>query len=128
MRFVIIENGKVVNAAIADAPLGSDWIQSDTAGIGDAYNAGSGQFTRPQPAAEPTSRDLPKLDYLKRFTQQERIDIRNMGKVSDLVNDYIELMNAAVTVHLDDPDTVSGLAALEQVGAIGPGRAAEIRS
>lgn len=128
MRFAIIENGKVANVAIADVALAANWIHSDTAGVGDSYNPGNGQFSSPLPTPMPTVRDLPKLDYLKRFTQEERIAIRNMGKTSDVVNDYIELMNAAVTVHLDDPDTVQGLAALEQVGAIGPGRAAEIRA
>ncbi len=87
------------------------------------HNAATGEF---EYVAPPPVRDLPKVDYLKRFTQAERIAIRNAGKTDDLVNDYIELMNSAVTVHLDDPDTVAGVNALESAGALAPGRAAEI--
>ncbi len=91
--------------------------------LGKRYNSQTGEF---EYVAPPPVRDLPKVDYLKRFTQAERIAIRNAGKTDDLVNDYIELMNAAVTVHLDDPDTVAGVNALESAGALATGRAAEI--
>ena len=45
MKYAIIENGKVVNTAIADAPIAANWIQSDTAGIGDAWDGSD--FTAP---------------------------------------------------------------------------------
>jgi hypothetical protein len=47
MRYAIVENEKVVNIAISDAPLDSNWIASDTAVIGDEYK--NGQFTQPAP-------------------------------------------------------------------------------
>jgi len=47
MNYAIIENGAVVNIALADQPLASNWIQSDTAVIGDLYSGGL--FTKPLP-------------------------------------------------------------------------------
>ena len=47
MRYAIIEDSKVVNVAVADAPLASNWIDSDTAQIGDTY--ANGEFTPPAP-------------------------------------------------------------------------------
>lgn len=44
MRYVIIENGVVVNAVVADEAIGG-WIQSDTANIGDLYDGEN--FTAP---------------------------------------------------------------------------------
>lgn len=38
MRYVIIEDGVVTNAAVADEPFGANWVQSDTANIGDLYD------------------------------------------------------------------------------------------
>lgn len=47
MRYAIVQDGKVVNVAISDAPLESNWIASDTAAIGDEYK--NGQFSPPAP-------------------------------------------------------------------------------
>lgn len=47
MRYAIIENDKVVNVAVSDTALESNWIASDTAAIGDNYK--DGQFTPPAP-------------------------------------------------------------------------------
>lgn len=45
MKFAIIENGVVVNLAVADTALADNWIQSDTAAMGDIYS--NGEFTTP---------------------------------------------------------------------------------
>lgn len=50
MKFAIIENGKVSNIAVADAPLADNWIASEIAKIGDEYV--NGQFTTPPPDTE----------------------------------------------------------------------------
>jgi len=61
------------------------------------------------------------------MTQAERIAIRAAGATNPVVNDYIELMNAVTdVVHLDDLDTAAGVHALEAVGLLAAGRAAEI--
>jgi hypothetical protein len=74
------------------------------------------------------ARSLSKIDYLKRFTQEERIAIRDSAKINSTVNDYVELMNAASSINLDDPDTVYGLNALELAGLLDAGRAGVILS
>lgn len=38
MRFAVIENGRVVNVAEADSEPPQNWVQSDTANIGDEYD------------------------------------------------------------------------------------------
>lgn len=93
--------------------------------IGHRHDEQTGEFIYVPPAP---IRELKKIDYLRRFTQEERIAIRNFAKTNDVALDYIELMNVAETVTLDDPLVVNGLAAFEAAGKIGVGRAAEIRA
>jgi hypothetical protein len=45
MRYLIIEDGIVTNAAAATEPLGDNWVQSDTGAIGDLYDGET--FTAP---------------------------------------------------------------------------------
>lgn len=45
MRFAIIENSKVVNIAVADAPIAENWIETNTATIGQVYE--NGEFKDP---------------------------------------------------------------------------------
>lgn len=51
MRYMIIEEGIAVNAAIAEQALADNWVASDTANIGDLYE--NGQFTTPAPVVDP---------------------------------------------------------------------------
>jgi len=128
MHYAIIENGVVVNVALADSPIDQHWIATEVAGIGWTWD-GQNFFAPSVPAAAPTVRDLTPVQYLKRFTQAERIAIRAAAASNPVVNDYLQLMNAVTdVVHLDDPDTVAGLNAMEAAGLIGTGRAAAIRA
>lgn len=54
MRFAIVENGKVVNIAVADAALEPTWVESESAEIGDAYTNGVFQAFDPLQDAEAT--------------------------------------------------------------------------
>lgn len=67
-----------------------------------------------------------KLEYLRRFTQDERIAIRTAAKVTPQLEDYMALLELATDVRSDDPDIISALTMLEAVGLIGAGRAGEI--
>ncbi len=67
-----------------------------------------------------------KLEYLRRFTQAERIAIRTAAKSVAQLEDYLQLMELAGEVRSDDPDVVAALAMLEGAGLIGVGRAQEI--
>ena len=67
-----------------------------------------------------------KLEYLRRFTQAERIAIREAAKQSPALDDYLMLLELAEEVRSDDPDIISALTMLEAAGLIGTGRAGEI--
>ena len=67
-----------------------------------------------------------KLEYLRRFTQDERIAIRTAAKQVPALDDYLELLALATEVRSDDPDIVGALTMLEGAGLIGAGRAQEI--
>lgn len=54
MKYAIIENNKVVNIAIADNPLETNWIQSTGAvSIGDLYQ--DGKFIQYDPKTDPVA-------------------------------------------------------------------------
>lgn len=55
MKYAIIEDGVVVNVAVADEPLAENWIASESAAIGDLYDGE--EFIRPPAphAAAPAS-------------------------------------------------------------------------
>lgn len=69
---------------------------------------------------------LTKLQYLRRFTQQERINIRNAASASPELYDYMALLDLAEEIDLSDPDTIAAVTMLEMAGLIAEGRAAEI--
>ena len=77
-------------------------------------------------AVIPASYTWTKLEYLRRFTQAERIAIRGAAKVVPELEDYLQLLELATEVRSDDPDIASALAMLEGAGLIGAGRAGEI--
>lgn len=69
---------------------------------------------------------LTKLEYQTRFTAAERIAIRTAAKTDPVVEDILALMDSASEIDLTDPRTVQGANALEALGHIAAGRAAEI--
>lgn len=76
----------------------------------------------PAPEAPP----LQKIDFLRLFTQAERVAIRNAAKVNNQIEDYQEMLNNSTVVILSDPDIQTGVPLLEAVGLLAPGRAAQI--
>lgn len=89
--------------------------------------AGQGFFpvTPPPPEPQPVD-ELNKIDFLRLFTQAERITIRQAAKVNPQVEDYQDMLNQATVVRLSDPDIQTGIPALEAAGILVPGRAAQI--
>ena len=67
-----------------------------------------------------------QVEWLRRFTANERIAIRAAAAANPLLDDYIKLMDATQEIHVDDPDTISGVQTLEAVGLLAVGRADEI--
>lgn len=82
------------------------------------------------PPASSGERNISGVQYLRRFTQDERIAIREAAKQSAILDDYLKLLDATIAqgglVNLNDPDTVGAVTLLEQSGLIAAGRAEEI--
>jgi hypothetical protein len=73
-----------------------------------------------------TGRTLTKLEYLRRFTADERIAIREAAKVNPMLEDYMALMELATEIDTSDADTIAGVQMLEVAGLIAAGRANEV--
>ena len=76
--------------------------------------------------AAPVPRTITKLEYLRRFTVEERVAIRAAAAANPVLSDYLQLMELAHEISLDDPDTVAAVQMLEQSGLIAAGRAIEV--
>jgi hypothetical protein len=74
MRYLIIEDGKVANAAEAEAPLEQNWVQSDEGEIGDLYDGAA--FTKPPP-------DLDALAMSARFLRNQYLVQSDWTQVAD---------------------------------------------
>lgn len=75
---------------------------------------------------EPVQRTVTKLEYLRRFTGQERVTIRTVAKTNPVLEDYLAMLEIAQDINLDDSDTIGAVSMLEGAGLIAMGRAAEI--
>ena len=74
----------------------------------------------------PPERSVTKLEYLRRFTGQERVTIRQAAKENPVLEDYLAMLEIAQEINLDDPDTIAAVNMLESVGLIATGRATEV--
>ena len=118
MRYKLIKGGAVVNTILADEAFCASLV---TAGECDAYEA--------DPVIEvvQTAKLVSKLDFLKRFTAQERINIRTAASGGDAIaQDFIHLLDICDTVNLLDGDTIDGVQYCESKAYIVSGRSAEI--
>ena len=79
-----------------------------------------------EPSDYPSNKSLTHLEFLRRFTSDERIAITQAGLSNTAIADYIKMLDVAKFVTTTDSDVATGVQALEAVGVIGAGRAAEI--
>jgi hypothetical protein len=80
----------------------------------------------PPPPPPPPHVRLTKLEFMRRFSQNERIAFRMAAANNWQLADYLHMLDLAEEVFIDDPDTVNGVQALEAMNIIAPGRATEI--
>lgn len=71
-------------------------------------------------------RIITKLEYMNRFTDTELATIYTLAKTNISIEIWLEKFKLATDINLDDPRTVGGVNALEQLGIIAQGRAQEI--
>lgn len=77
-----------------------------------------------QPAT--ANQTLTKLEYLRRFTVDERVAIRAAAEQNAVLADYLALMELAQDINTGDPDTITAVQMLEQAGLLATGRADEV--
>lgn len=75
---------------------------------------------------EIVGRIMTKLEFLRRFTAEERVAIRTVAKSNVQIEDYLALLELADEVNTRDSDTRGGVQMLEAAGLLAAGRAAEI--
>lgn len=81
---------------------------------------------QPTPESPVIATPLAKIDFLRLFTQAERIAIKAAAKTNPIIEDYQYMLDNSNTVLLTDPDIQSGVPLLEAAGLIGLGRAVQI--
>lgn len=115
-----------INAALIAPPITIGTEVAQWQGIQWIVLAERPPEPAPPPPLLPTPVILNKVDFLRLFYQQERIDIRAASTINPIIADYQYMLDAAVTVNLQDPDILTGIPMLEAAGLLGPGRAAQI--
>lgn len=71
-------------------------------------------------------RILTKLQFLSKFTLQERIAIREAAKTDPIVYDILELLNLSTEVNLDDPICIQSVQYFYSVNLLSNQRVSEI--
>lgn len=101
-------------------------------GFAEQHYPGAWRLAAVQAEALPQSEDLriTRLAFLDRFTDAEAIaiDLASTGATVEAagLRRYLHKVNAATFIDLGRPDTQAGVQALETVGILAAGRAAEI--
>lgn len=65
-----------------------------------------------------SNRKLTVLEFLRRFTAQERVVARTLAKTDPVVEDFLALLSQAQDVQTSDPDTVAGMDYLVQTNVL----------
>ena len=106
------------NAIIPECVENADWI---------AYQIWLSEGNTPETAdAEPAITTVSAYEFLNRFTQEERIAIRN--STDAYVQDFISLVQAAQIVDFSNEKTLEGMVYLVTLGWITEARKTEILS
>lgn len=82
----------------------------------------------PPPAPAPARRWVSQADFKRRLTAPERIAIRAARSADPVVDDFVDILDSAPDVDLDDADLIAGLAYLVGLELLAEGRPAEIRA
>ena len=90
---------------------------------GDIAELGSNIWNQAQ---NPTPRIVTKLEFMRRLTQNERVELYTAEKSDIHVSVWMDMFRLAQEINLDDPDLIQGLQLFELAGLITTGRSAEI--
>lgn len=81
-----------------------------------------------EPTDYPSNTALTHLEFLRRFTSDERVTITAASAQNPALADYMKMLDSAKLINLSDVDVSAGVNVLEQAGIITAGRANEILS
>jgi len=96
-------------------------------GPGHTYDPATGTYTEPEPPPKPAPEPVSRVEFMRRFTDAERIAIRTSARGGNvIVEDAMDLLAGAERVHVDDPDVVRFVHYVESIGLIAPGRASAV--
>jgi len=129
MRYLIIENNSVTNVAIADSPLFPNWIAEEGLDPGPSigWTYADGVFTPPpEPELPPEVYQITQFAFKSRLTDVERKAIRAAAKTNEDIEDFMDLLNSAKYIDLQDPTTRAGITFLETAGLLASGRSVVI--
>lgn len=124
-NYAIVSNGVVVNIAVSETALESNWIQSDVAQIGWTYD-GNKFIPPPTPPVPADPSIITKLAFRYRLTDAEYVGILAAAKTDVEVAAWVETFNMVSQVDLDDPRTKSGLDMMVSKGLLTAQRETEI--
>lgn len=80
----------------------------------------------PEPESEVADMRITKQKFKLRFTQEERVLIREAAKENPVVFDFQDLLDSGSHADLKDHVLITGLNTMEELALIGEGRAIEI--
>lgn len=116
MRYAIIENGKVINIALADSPLGENWIPSDVAAPGWVYQDGVLSAPAAVDLIDPAQWLIDVGPFFDRFGAAKMAILTSTNAtVKAIVSD----LQVRKWVDLKRPDVATGIDALIALGVAG---------
>lgn len=84
------------------------------------------EFEASRPPTPERKRPKPPLEFKELFTLDERKAMRSAARENEDLEDFLDLLNAAGEVHIDDPRVVAGLDAFVGAGILTAQRRGEI--
>lgn len=120
------DDGVVVGLFEAVFPIVAtlEWVEAgEAAGIAPYATRWDGSGFVPAPVAR---RVIPPLEFLQRFTPEERTAIRAASALSPDLADWIDQARFAREIELDAPNTAAGLDALMGAGLLAAARRAAV--
>lgn len=128
MIYAQITNGVVTSVTETHSPISSpDMVEIgsfDSSILGHTY--AGGVFTPPPITAKP----MDALAFYRRFTASERISIRTLAKTDPVVDDFMTLLDLAVSkggnIDLLDTDTINGVNYIQTAVPLAAGRSSAL--
>lgn len=123
MIYEIIDkvSGEKVDRYSADSPIewpGMEFATHDHVAVVE--------FTQQGDIVGAASRVYDPVEFLRRFTPEERKSIWASQSLNADLDDGIKLLMKATSIHNDDPDVIHIVTMLESAGLLASGRASEI--